>query len=170
MLTWDDIDEQTQLPVLEYDVTATTIVVGALASRDYRPMHHDHVFATERNGTADIFLNTPTQAGWFGRYITDWAGTSARIGSLSFRMNEPIFPGERMRITGTIAGRQLAPNGCAWVALELQISTGSVPDGSSLPNTTCRAVVALPKTAADDPWQRHGHDWSPDDIKETQWI
>ena len=40
---------------LVVDVTATTVVLGALASRDWRPMHHDHDFAVNRNGTQDIF-------------------------------------------------------------------------------------------------------------------
>ncbi len=53
------------LPELRYDVTATTVVLGALASRDWRPMHHDKDFATGRNGTQDIFMNTPNQAAWF---------------------------------------------------------------------------------------------------------
>ena len=62
------------LPELSYQVTATTVVLGALASRDWRPMHHDQDFAVNRNGTRDIFLNTPNQAAWFERYLTDWAG------------------------------------------------------------------------------------------------
>ena len=40
-LTLDQVSEGQQLPELPYDVTATTIVLGALASRDFRPMHHD---------------------------------------------------------------------------------------------------------------------------------
>ena len=44
------------------------MVLGALATRDWRPMHHDKDFAVERNGTRDIFLNTPNQAAWFERY------------------------------------------------------------------------------------------------------
>jgi hypothetical protein len=63
-----------KIPTLRYDVTATTIVLGALASRDWRPMHHDHDFAVNRNGTRDIFMNTPNQAAWFERYLTDWTG------------------------------------------------------------------------------------------------
>ncbi len=61
-----------ELPELRYDVTATTVVLGALAARDWRPMHHDHDFAVNRNGTRDIFLNTPNQAAWFERFLTDW--------------------------------------------------------------------------------------------------
>lgn len=51
----------------------STVVLGAVANRDWRPMHHDFKFATERNGVANIFLNTPNQAAWFERYLTDWA-------------------------------------------------------------------------------------------------
>jgi hypothetical protein len=54
-----------ELPALSVDVTATTVVLGALASRDWRPMHHDYEFAVNRQGTRNIFLNTPNQAAWF---------------------------------------------------------------------------------------------------------
>ena len=37
-------------------------------------MHHDQDFAQQRNGVRDIFLNTPNQAAWFERYLTDWTG------------------------------------------------------------------------------------------------
>ena len=59
-----------ELPPLGYDVTATTVVLGALATRDWRPMHHDYDFAVNRNGVKNIFVNTPNQAAWFERYIT----------------------------------------------------------------------------------------------------
>ena len=29
------------LPELAYDVSSTTVVLGALATRDWRPQHHD---------------------------------------------------------------------------------------------------------------------------------
>ncbi len=73
-ITLADVHEGDALPELAYDVTATTVVLGALASRDWRPMHHDHDFAVNRNGTRDIFMNTPNQAAWFERYVTDWTG------------------------------------------------------------------------------------------------
>ena len=50
------------------------------------PMHHDHDFAVNRNGTRDIFLNTPNQAAWFERYLTDWSGPKGRLGRMKFRM------------------------------------------------------------------------------------
>ena len=83
-------------------VTATTIVLGALASRDWRPMHHDHGFAVERNGTRDIFMNTPTQAAWFERYLTDWTGPKGRLGRMTFRMKGSVFPGDTMQLDGVV--------------------------------------------------------------------
>ncbi len=71
-LILDRVKVGDRLPALSHDVTATTVVLGALASRDWRPMHHDKDFAVHRNGIRDIFMNTPNQAAWFERYLTDW--------------------------------------------------------------------------------------------------
>jgi acyl dehydratase len=89
-----DVRPGDRLPDLAYDVTATTVVLGALATRDWRPMHHDKDFAQKRNGVRDIFLNTPNQAAWFERYLTDWTGPHGRLGRMRFRMKDSVFPGE----------------------------------------------------------------------------
>ncbi len=101
-LTLADVREGDALPVLAYDVTTTTIVLGALASRDWRPMHHDYHFATERNGTRDVFMNTPNQAAWFERYLTDWTGPKGRLGRVVFRMKGSVFPDERMEFSARV--------------------------------------------------------------------
>jgi acyl dehydratase len=103
-LVLGDVAVGDALPILDVDVTPTTVVLGALASRDWRPMHHDYKFATERNGVADIFLNTPNQAAWIERYITDWTGPKGRIGRMKFRMRDSVFPGDRMSYRGTVTG------------------------------------------------------------------
>ena len=76
------------------------MVLGALATRDWRPMHHDKDFAVERNGTQDIFLNTPNQAAWFERYLTDWTGPHGRLARVTFRMKGSVFPGDTMSLSG----------------------------------------------------------------------
>jgi len=100
--TLADVKEGEALPTLSYDVTATTVVLGALATRDWRPMHHDKDFAVNRNGVRDIFLNTPNQAAWFERYLTDWTGPKARLGKIRFRMTDSVFPGDTMSFNGTV--------------------------------------------------------------------
>lgn len=144
-----------RLPPLAHDVTATTVVLGALASRDWRPMHHDRDFAVDRNGTKDIFLNTPNQAAWFERYVTDWTGPTGRLGRMTFRMKGSVFPGDRMVIDGTVRGTTVDAAGCGWVDLDLSLSV----DGDV--KTTCAARVALPTDGDDNPWSRRGERWEP---------
>jgi len=144
-----------QLPPLSYDVTATTVVLGALASRDWRPMHHDHDFAVNRNGTRDIFLNTPNQAAWFERYLTDWSGPKGRLGRMQFRMKGSVFPGDTMRFDATVEDVSTDEVGCGWASLAITLTV----DGEL--KTGCTARIALPTTDDDNPWDRRAERWVP---------
>src|SRR5439155_5074981 len=121
-LTQDAIAVGESLPPLSYDVTATTVVLGALASRDWRPMHHDHDFAVNRNGTQDIFLNTPNQAAWFERYLTDWTGPRGRLGRMRFRMKGSVFPGDTMVLEGVVQNVETDAVGCAGAGVDVTLS------------------------------------------------
>ena len=143
------------LPEVTHEVTATTVVLGALASRDWRPMHHDYRFATERNGTRDIFLNTPNQLAWFERAITDWTGPKGRLGRVSFRMQDSVFPGDTMTISATVTAVPADDTGCGWAELDLVLR------GDDRVCSTATARLALPMSAHDNPWQRRGEDWKP---------
>lgn len=154
-LTIGEVQEGQELPALSHPVTATTVVLGALASRDWRPMHHDKDFAINRNGVRDIFINTPNNAAWFERYITDWTGPKARLGRLKFRMKSPVFPGDLMTFTGKVARKLRDDSGCDWVELDLAVSVnGEI-------RTSCQARVALPADAGDSPWRRRAPQWRP---------
>jgi acyl dehydratase len=143
------------LPDLAYDVTATTVVLGALASRDWRPMHHDHDFAVNRNGTRDIFLNTPNQAAWFERYVTDWTGPTGRLGRMKFRMKGSVFPGDTMVLSGRVESVGTDTTGCGWVDLLVTL----IVDGDT--KTDCSVRVAVPTVPGDNPWQRRADQWQP---------
>ena len=149
-----------RLPELVYDVTATTVVLGALASRDWRPMHHDYKFATERNGTQDIFLNTPNLAAWFERFITDWTGPRGRIGRMTFRMRDSVFPGDRMVFTGTVTAVSTDETGCTWADLDITVAVKN-PGVDERLCCTCTARVAIPTDETDNPWARKGRNWTP---------
>jgi acyl dehydratase len=140
---------------LNYTVSATTVVLGALATRDWRPMHHDKDFAVHRNGTQDIFLNTPNQAAWFERFLTDWTGPYGRLGWVRFRMKGSVFPGDTMTLSGVVSGVEVDPVGCGFATIDVSLS---VDDDVK---TTCTARVALPVDASDNPWARRGDQWRP---------
>lgn len=154
-LLLSDVHESDQLPTLSYEVTATTVVLGAIAARDWRPMHHDYDFAVNRSGVRNIFLNTPNQAAWFERYITDWTGPTGRLGRMKFRMNDSVFPGDTMRLDATVDGVETDDTGCGWVSLAVTLSV----DGDA--KTTCSVRVALPTSGDDNPWTRRGDQWRP---------
>jgi acyl dehydratase len=154
-LCLDDVKTGDSLPTLSYDVTATTVVLGALASRDWRPMHHDYDFAVNRNGIQDIFLNTPNQAAWFERYVTDWTGPKGRLGRMQFRMKSSVFPGDETHFDATVEKVETDEAGCGWVELAVALTV----DGE--PKTTCAVRVALPTSPDDNPWDRRGDRWHP---------
>ncbi|HXY94398.1 MAG TPA: hypothetical protein VEP49_18105 [Acidimicrobiia bacterium] len=150
-----DVHVGDSLAPLTYDVTATTVVLGAFGGRDWRPMHHDHKFAVERNGVRDIFLNTTGQAAFFERYITDWTGPRGRLGRLGFNMRSPVFPGETIEITGTVTNVETDATGCGWAEVEFAMNVDEEP------RATGSARVALPTTPDDNPWARRGERWVP---------
>ena len=144
-----------ELPVLEKAVKPVTVVLGAMASRDWRPQHHDFKFATENNGLQDIFMNTPNLAAWFERYVTDWSGPKGRLGRMKFRMRDSIFPGDRMVFAGTVESVDTDEAGCAWASLAVSVRVGDRVC------TSCEVRVALPVDADDNPWSRSGENWKP---------
>lgn len=155
VLTLDRVAVGDTLPELSVDVTSTTVVLGALATRDWRPMHHDYHFATERNGTRDIFLNTPNQAAWFERYLTDWTGPHGRLGKVTFRMKDSVFPGDTMVFRGVVTEVTTDDAGCGWVGVDVTLAV----DDRTM--TTGAARIAVPVGPDDNPWARGPDDWKP---------
>ena len=143
------------MAALRIEVRATTVVLGALATRDYAPMHHDHAYATHTSGTRDIFLNTPHQAALFERYLGDWSGPRGRLGRMRFSMKDSVCPGDTLQIAGHIEQAQRDAQGCGWLQVVLEMSVA----GKLM--TQCHARLALPLDASDNPWQRRGDDWQP---------
>ena len=154
-LLLSDVAKGTELPVLEKDVQPVTVVLGAMASRDWRPQHHDYKFATENNGLDDIIMNTPNLAAWFERYLTDWTGPKGRLGRIKFRMKDSVYPGETMRFAGTVTGIENLDDKVGWVDVAIELTAGDKLC------VGCEARIAIPRTADANPWKLKGDDWKP---------
>ena len=150
-----DVRPGDRLPTLEVDVTARTVVMGASASRDWQPQHHDHQWAVEKVGTPGIFLNTPNQAGWIQRYLTDWTGPRGRLAKLTFRMRRSVCPGDTLTFDATVDDVTTDATGCCFVGLTIELTV----DGETATASTAR--IALPVDENDNPWARRGEDWQP---------
>ncbi len=93
------------LPELPIPITSSLIVSGALASRDYTPVHHDKA-AAQAAGMQDIFMNILTTNGLVGRYVTDWAGPDAVIRNVAIKLGTPNVPGDTMTFSGTVSSKE----------------------------------------------------------------
>jgi acyl dehydratase len=104
-LRYDEISVGDALPPLDVEITATLIVAGAIASRDYQDVHHDRELAVRR-GSKDIFMNILTTNGWVGRFVTDWAGPEAFLRRVDIRLGVPNYPGDTMHMTGRVERKE----------------------------------------------------------------
>ncbi len=100
---WRTLAVGAELPVLALDITATHIAAGAIATRDFMPVHHDRDYA-QAQGAPDIFMNILSTNAHCSRWLTDWAGPDAMIRGLAIRLGVPLVPGATLTFTGSITG------------------------------------------------------------------
>lgn len=96
-----EITVGTTLPPLTIDATPTFVVATALATRDFQDVHHDRDLA-QAKGSKDIFVNILTDTGLVERFVTDWAGPSARITSIKLRLGVPWYAYDTLTFTGEV--------------------------------------------------------------------
>ncbi|MAG31287.1 MAG: acyl dehydratase [Deltaproteobacteria bacterium] len=94
-----------ELPGLDLQTTATIVAGGAIASRDYTPVHHDKAAAVAQ-GLPDVFMNILTTQGICSRYVTDWAGPDAIVTRVRTKLGGPNMPGDTLKIRGKVVGTQ----------------------------------------------------------------
>ncbi|MEE8557079.1 MAG: OB-fold domain-containing protein [Myxococcota bacterium] len=112
-----DVKVGDRIPPLELELTPTTIIASAIASRDYQDVHHDRD-AAQRAGSKDVFMNILSTNGFLGRYVTDWAGPEAILRKVAIRLGPPNYPGDTCRIAGEVVALETTERGAS-VQLEL---------------------------------------------------
>ena len=134
-LAFADVAVGAALPECAVPVSTTSIVAGALASRDYTPVHHDKA-AAQSQGLQDVIMNILTTNGLVGRYVTDWAGPDAIITGVAIKLGAPNLPGDIMKLAGRVA---IKDERDGTVSVEV-VGTNSWGD-----HVTGRVTVALPR-------------------------
>jgi len=86
------------------------------ASGDFNPVHHDEPFARAAGYPAPLVVGM-FQAGALMAWASDWLGP-ANVRGVRCRWREPVFPGDVLTLTGTIA-RKYEDGGERKVDLEL---------------------------------------------------
>lgn len=111
---------QAALPELKVMVTAKAIIMGATASRDWQPQHHDTAWAV-RAGLPGIIMNNYTQAGWISRYVTDFTGVQGRLRRMRIVMRQPICPGDELALNGVIQSVE-AVDETVWALIAIELT------------------------------------------------
>ena len=125
-----------ELPTLEIPMTATLIAAGAIATRDFMPVHHDRAYAASQ-GAPDIFMNILSDTGYCSRFLTDWGGPDAMVKRLAIRLGVPVFPGHTLTYTGSVTAVRL--HGVERVVEVAFCATGDLGD-----HVTGTATLTLP--------------------------
>lgn len=103
-LKHSDVKVGDALPELAIPLTTSLIVSGALASRDFTPVHHDKT-AAQAAGMPDVFMNILTTNGLVNRYVTDWAGPDALVRNVKIKLGAPNTPGDTMTFHGSVTAK-----------------------------------------------------------------
>lgn len=142
------------LPAMQVHISRKMVIGGAIASRDWQPIHHDPQWAREGAGLRDVIMNNYTQAGWLSRFVTDWTGPQARLARMRFAMRRPLCPGDEARFRGVVRDRE-ERDGLLWLTVAVDIAVGEQVA------TEATLVVALPLPGGDSPWSRDDARWRP---------
>ena len=131
-LAWNTVSVGDEITPMDVPVTTTLIVAGAIASRDYMPVHHDRDFANSQ-GSKDIFLNILTTNGLCVKFLHDWAGPEAMVKKLSIRLGVPAYPNDALHFTGSVTNKSVADGeGLVDVAFKGTNSLGDHVSGTAV--------------------------------------
>lgn len=100
-LRGSDIEVGDGVTPLTLNLTTTMIVAGAIATRDFMPVHHDPDYARSQ-GAPDIFLNILSTNAYVARFITDWAGAETFIRNINIRLGVPAIPNQALNFSGEV--------------------------------------------------------------------
>ena len=106
-LDWNQIRVGDAVTPMHIDVTATVVVAGAIATRDFMPVHHDRDYANSQ-GAPEIFMNIMTDNGFCSRFLTDWAGPEAMVKRIAIRLGVPAHANSKLEFTGSVIGTSRA--------------------------------------------------------------
>jgi acyl dehydratase len=115
-LAYDAVSVGDKLPPISIDITSGLIIGGALATRDFTPVHHDKK-AAQAAGLPDVFMNILTSNGLMGRFVTDWSGPDSTLKGIAIKLGAPNLPGFIMTINGSVTAKDDA-TGILEVAVE----------------------------------------------------
>ena len=89
---FEDVQEGTELPILEKQPTTQQLVKYAGASGDYYQIHYDLGYA-QANGLPNVILHGALKNAFLGQIVTDWMGDQGTLKKLTAQYRGMDVPG-----------------------------------------------------------------------------
>ncbi|MFN0147153.1 MAG: MaoC/PaaZ C-terminal domain-containing protein [Dehalococcoidia bacterium] len=100
-VTFDQVKEGDQLPVLKKNCTTQQLVQWAAGSGDFYQIHYDQDFA-KGTGLSGIIVHGALKNAFLGQLVHDWAGTNARIRKYGCSYRGMDLPNEDILCKGVV--------------------------------------------------------------------
>ncbi len=89
------------LPPRNLPVTTSQVISGALATRDFEPIHHD-VSVAKAAGLPNVFMNILTSQGLLETCVTESLGYQVNVKKVDIRLGAPNLPGANLTFTAEV--------------------------------------------------------------------
>ncbi len=99
-----DINVGDAVTTMDLELNTTLIVAGAIATRDFMPVHHDRDYA-QGQGAPDLFMNILSTNAYCARFVTDWAGPETFVKNINIRLGVPAIPNKNLVFTGEVLSK-----------------------------------------------------------------
>src|SRR3954462_164302 len=103
-LSFDDVREGEEAPVVSHKLTRTDLVMYAGASGDFNPMHTDEV-AAQAAGLPSVFGHGMFSAGLLATAVTNYVGIG-NLTSYRVRFTKQTWPGEKLSTTVAVTEKR----------------------------------------------------------------
>ena len=88
------------------DLTRTQLVMYAVASGDYNPLHTDEIYTTQIAGYPTVFAHGMLTMGLTGKMLTNYVG-DGRLTKFGVRFTNQVWPGDTLTTTATVVDIQI---------------------------------------------------------------
>lgn len=120
-LSFDDVNEGDEAPVISHELTRTDLAMYAGASGDFNPMHHDETKA-QAAGLPSVFGHGMFSAGLLATALTDYVGIG-NLKSYKVRFTKQTWPGEVLTSKVVVTAKR-KEDGANLVDLDCSLSNG----------------------------------------------
>ncbi len=116
-VTWNEVQEGQELPVLKKNCSTQQLVQWAAGSGDFYQIHYDKDFA-QGTGLPGLIVHGALKNAFLGQLVHDWVGNNGRIKKYGCSYRGMDYPGEDILCKGVVR-KKLEKDGEKLVELEV---------------------------------------------------